>query len=143
MATSCADVAGFALLQRRRRLYLGLDALARAAVMPFAAIVFAVYYFDLRVRQEGYDLGCASKRLQKRAATTISERARVQNGVQYAPTRYLSGEERALVAALSSDVRRSTRPYRRDLAARIADPVRARVPEDLAPMDDEALLERL
>jgi hypothetical protein len=131
--TACADILGFALFAHHPALYLALDALARAGVVPFAAIVFAVYYFDLRVRQEGYDLQLRVDRLGVAGG----------GDGRYAPTRYLSGEERALVAAFLERRESLSQPYRRDLAACIAAPARARVPDDLAAMDDEALLERL
>ena len=131
--TGIADVVNFAMFQHRPALYLALDALARAAVLPFGYIVFAVYYFDLRVRQEGYDL---AMRVERSGASSA-------DGIDYAPTRYLSGEERALVVAFIERRDTLSPPYRRELAARIAAPARARVPEDLAAMDDEALLERL
>lgn len=132
-ATGGVDIVGFTLLQHRTALYLALDALTRAAVIPFADIVFAVYYFNLRVRQEGYDL---EMRVDRRGASPTG-------GINYAPTRYLSGEERALVVAFIERRDTLSPAYRRSLAAQLAAPVRARVPDDLAAMDDEALLERL
>jgi uncharacterized RDD family membrane protein YckC len=61
----------------------------------------------------------------------------------YAPTAYLTGEERALIKrflgrrdALSTD-------RRNELAAQLAARIRDRVPADLARLDDESLLERL
>jgi hypothetical protein len=133
VVTSFADLIAFALLQHRPVLYLMLDAVARALVVPFAAIVLAVYYFDLRVRREGFDLRLRIDRLNDV----------LRGESEYAPTRYLSGEERALQAAFLE--RRSTLdpPCRRDLASRLVGPVRERLPEELARMDDEALLERL
>jgi hypothetical protein len=132
-ATAGVDILGFALLQHRAGLYLALDAAVRAVVVAFADIVFAVYYFDLRVRQEGYDL---AMRVDYPGMCAVE-------GIDYAPTRYLSGEERALVVAFI-ERRASLSPlYRRNLAARIVAPARTRVPDELAAMDDEALLERL
>lgn len=133
VAGACADVLGFLVFAHSAALYLALDALARAAVVPFAAIVFAVYYFDLRVRQEGYDLQLLIDRLS----------SDTEGDGPYAPTRYLSGQERALVAAFMERRETLERPYRRELASRIVAPVRSRVPQDLAAMDDEALLDRL
>jgi uncharacterized RDD family membrane protein YckC len=61
----------------------------------------------------------------------------------YAATRYLDGEERALIKqflerryALGSD-------RRKELAAQLAARVRARVPGELSRLEDEPLLERL
>ena len=61
----------------------------------------------------------------------------------YAPTAYLSGEERGLIKrflerrdALSAD-------RRTELAAQLAARIRERVPGDLSRLDDESLLERL
>lgn len=131
--TGSADVLSFALLPHQPAAYFGLDALARAFAVPFAAVAFAVYYFDLRVRQEGYDLQVRVDRVA----------AGMGGDGRFAPTRYLSGEERALVAAFIERRQTLYRPYRRDIAARIVAPVRMRVPQELAAMDDEALLERL
>jgi uncharacterized RDD family membrane protein YckC len=61
----------------------------------------------------------------------------------YAPTAYLSGEERGLIKrflerrdALSGD-------RRRELAAQLASRIRNRIPGELSRLDDESLLERL
>ncbi len=62
---------------------------------------------------------------------------------QYAPTLYLTGEERAIVRRFIErrDVLAPER--RRALASQLADRVRPRVGPDLARLDDEGLLERL
>jgi uncharacterized RDD family membrane protein YckC len=61
----------------------------------------------------------------------------------YAPTQYLSGEERALVKQFI-ERREALTPERRDaLAGKLAARVRERVPPELRGLDDEALLERL
>jgi uncharacterized RDD family membrane protein YckC len=61
----------------------------------------------------------------------------------YAVTAYLSGEERAIVRRFL-DRRDSLTPQRRaDLAAQLAQRVRSRLPQELARLDDEDLLERL
>jgi uncharacterized RDD family membrane protein YckC len=62
---------------------------------------------------------------------------------QYAPTAYMSGDERALVKRFLE--RRGELPpeRRRALASTLAARVRPRVAPDLARLDDEALLERL
>lgn len=132
-ATAGVDILGFSLLQHREAVYSALDAVVRSAVVPFADIIFAVYYFDLRVRQEGFDL-------QMRVDCLGTHPA---NEIGYAPTRYLTGEERALVAAFIERREALTPSSRRDLAARIVAPARTRVPADLAAMEDEGLLERL
>jgi uncharacterized RDD family membrane protein YckC len=61
----------------------------------------------------------------------------------YAPTAYLSGEERGLIKrfldrrdALSAD-------RRKELAAQLASRIRDRIPPELARLEDESLLERL
>ena len=61
----------------------------------------------------------------------------------YGATRYLSGEERALIHRFL-DRRDALSPQRRrDLAAQLAARVRERVPPELQRLDDESLLERL
>ena len=61
----------------------------------------------------------------------------------YAATRYLTGEERALVKRFL-ERRDALDPQRRqELAAALAARIRARVPPDLANLADEPLLERL
>lgn len=94
-----------------------------------------------------------NKRLGDLAAGTIVVRdarlseprdvARAESEPVYAPTAYLTGDERALIKrflerrdALSAD-------RRAELAAQLAARVRERVPEDLRRLDDESLLERL
>ncbi len=61
----------------------------------------------------------------------------------YQPTAYLDGEERALIKRFVERRDALTPDRRRDLAAKLAARVRSRVPEELARLDDEALLERL
>lgn len=41
----------------------GIDALARLIVAPFGAVLIAVYYFDVRIRREAYDLEASLERL--------------------------------------------------------------------------------
>jgi uncharacterized RDD family membrane protein YckC len=94
-----------------------------------------------------------NKRLGDLAAGTIVVRdarlaAPANSGRQdpepsYAPTAYLSGEERALIKRFLE--RRDALPpdRRRELAAQVAARVRKRVPLELARLDDEPLLERL
>lgn len=45
-----------------------LDSLARAAIAPFGVVLLAVYYFDVRIRREGYDLEVGLDRLAAGAA---------------------------------------------------------------------------
>jgi uncharacterized RDD family membrane protein YckC len=61
----------------------------------------------------------------------------------YAPTAYLSGEERGLVKRFLERRDALSLDRRRDLAAQLAARVRQRVPTELARLDDESLLERL
>jgi hypothetical protein len=112
--------------------YVSLDAVERVAVVPFVALVLAVYYFDLRVRHDSGDLGTRSELVASDA-----------DEPEYAPTAYLSGEERALIKRFLARRVALTPVRRREIAAQLAGPVRARVPDELARLDDEALLERL
>lgn len=41
----------------------GIDALARLVVAPFGAVLIAIYYFDVRIRREAYDLEASLERL--------------------------------------------------------------------------------
>lgn len=61
----------------------------------------------------------------------------------YAPTLYLSGEERALVKRFIERRHALTPEKRGALAGKLAGRVRDRVPPELRGLDDEALLERL
>jgi uncharacterized RDD family membrane protein YckC len=61
----------------------------------------------------------------------------------YAPTLYLSGEERALVKRFIERRDALASEQRHLLAGRLAARVRDRVPPELRELDDEALLERL
>lgn len=45
-----------------------LDSLSRAAIAPFGVVLLAVYYFDVRIRREGYDLEVGLDRLATGAA---------------------------------------------------------------------------
>ncbi len=110
--------------------YVALDSIVRCVMLPFSALILAVYYFDVRVRREGFDL----------------EDGIFADGVDdggYAPTAYLSGRERALIKRFLE--RRDTLTPRRRaaIAAQLAQPARDRVPEELRGLDDESLLERL
>jgi hypothetical protein len=114
--------------------YVGLDALFRTAVVPFVALVFAIYYFDVRIRREGFDLQAGLGHI---GAGENSEEP------TYAPTAYLSGEERAMIKRFIERRESLTAHHRHAIAAKLAGPVRARVPAELQRLDDEALLERL
>lgn len=61
----------------------------------------------------------------------------------YAPTSYLSGEERGLIKRFLERRDSLTENRRRELAEQLAARIRSRVPADLARLDDESLLERL
>ena len=61
----------------------------------------------------------------------------------YGATRYLSGEERSIVKRFLERRDALVPPRRRELAAQLAGRVRPRLPEDLARLEDEPLLERL
>jgi uncharacterized RDD family membrane protein YckC len=94
-----------------------------------------------------------NKRLGDLAAGTIVVRdARLakpsQLGQQaaepvYSPTLYLTGEERALIKRFIERRDALTPDRRRELAAQLAARVRDRLPEDVARLDDESLLDRL
>jgi uncharacterized RDD family membrane protein YckC len=61
----------------------------------------------------------------------------------YAPTAYLSGEERALVKRFLERRDTLSDERRAALAEQLAERIRARVPAELARLGDESLLERL
>jgi hypothetical protein len=124
-----ADSLIYAALSRSPAASVALDTLARILVLPFPAVVLALYYFDARVRYEGFDL----------------ERTLAQHGEEpaYAPTAYLSGEERALIKRFLERRDSLTEQRRNEIAAQLAAPVRERVPPELQRLDDEMLLERL
>jgi len=110
--------------------YIALDSIVRCVMLPLSALILAVYYFDVRVRREGFDL-------EDRVFGDDVDDA------GYAPTAYLSGRERALIKRFL-ERRNTLAPQRRTaIAAQLAQPVRERVPEGLRSLDDESLLERL
>ena len=98
-------------------------------------------------------LSSENKRLGDLAAGTVVVRdARLATprppiergyGPAYAPTRYLNGDERALIKEFSDRREALAADRRKDLAAQLAARIRARVPEELSRLDDEPLLERL
>ena len=137
LAFGCSAVLNvFAILGLARwtAVYVALDAVTHTLLVPYVGLVLALYYFDVRIRHEGFDLESGLDR------ATV---AGVAGEPVYAPTAYLSGAERALVARFLE--RRNTfSAVRRDaLAARLAQPVRHRMPPELQGLDDESLLERL
>jgi hypothetical protein len=128
-ASTLVDAAAFAAFSQWPAAYVGIDAVERIVVVPFLAAFFAVYYFDVRIRHEGFDL-----------TTTL---AAASGEPVYAPTAYLSGEERALIKRFLERRDSLSANRRRELAAQLAAPVRKRVPPELERLDDESLLERL
>lgn len=128
------DVCALLGLARWAAAYVALDAAARTFLMPFVGLVLALYYFDVRVRHEGFDLESGWGG------------ALVGGGAEepaYAPTAYLSGAERILVARFLERRNGFPASRREAIAARLAEPVRKRVPLELQSLDDESLLERL
>lgn len=131
LSIALVDMLGFLEFSRWPAAYVALDAVVRTVVTPFLALVLAVYYFDLRRRQNGY------------AIAPGTELAASADEPVYAPTAYLSGEERALVKRFLERRDTIAPARRRVIADGLAAPVRPRVPEELQRLDDEALLERL
>ncbi len=131
LASTVVDAAAFIGLARWQGAYATLDAAQRILVVPFLSLVLVVYYFDVRLRYEGFDLD-AGRAL-----------APAQDEPLYAPTAYLSGEERAVIKRFLERRDALTPSRRREIAARLATPVRTRVPSELQTLDDEPLLERL
>ncbi len=94
-----------------------------------------------------------NKRLGDLAAGTIVVRdarlaeprdvARAESEPVYAPTAYLTGEERALIKRFLERRDALSAQRRAELAAQLAARIRGRVPEELRRLDDESLLERL
>lgn len=131
VASAVVNSASFVGLARWPAASIALDAAQRIFIVPFLALVLTVYYFDVRLRYEGFDLD-ADRAL-----------AAAPDEPSYAPTAYLSGEERALIKRFLERRDALTEPRRREIAARLAEPVRPRVPTELQTLDDESLLERL
>jgi hypothetical protein len=131
VASTVVDTAAFTLLARWPQAYTTVDAAQRTLVVPFTALLLVVYYFDVRVRREGVDLDA------ERALAPASDEP------VYAPTAYLSGEERAVLKRFLERRDALTPQRRREIAAQLASPVRPRVPPELQTLDDESLLERL
>jgi hypothetical protein len=131
VASTVVDMAAFTGLSRWPQAYTMVDAAQRIFVVPFTALLLVVYYFDVRVRREGVDLDA------DRALAPPSDEP------VYAPTAYLSGEERAVIKRFMERRNALTPQRRREIAAQLASPVRTRVPPELQTLDDESLLERL
>ncbi len=131
LSIALADMLGFLEFSHLPAAYVTIDAAVRTLVTPFVALVLAVYYFDLRARADANGIAPGT------------ELARTDEEPAYAPTAYLSGEERALVKRFLERRDAIAPQRRRIIAAQLAAPVRPRVPVDLQPLDDEALLERL
>jgi hypothetical protein len=47
-----------------------VDTLFRAAITPFSIVLMAIYYFDVRIRREGFDLEAGLERLVESAPAT-------------------------------------------------------------------------
>jgi hypothetical protein len=129
------DVFAVLGLARWTALYVALDAAVRTLIVPFVGLVLALYYFDVRIRHEGFDL--------ESGWDHTTQTGGLAGEPAYAPTAYLSGAERLLVARFLE--RRDGFPASRRaaIAARLAEPVRKRVPPELQTLDDESLLSRL
>jgi hypothetical protein len=128
IAFAFVDAVAVLGLSRWPGAYVTLDAVARSFVIPYLALVLAVYYFDVRMRHEGSDLASLAGDADE---------------PEYAPTAYLSGEERALIKRFLERRDAILPEQRRQIAAKLAAPVRERVPEELQRLEDEPLLERL
>lgn len=63
-------VAMLALLLHAVAVEVIVSALLRAAIAPFSIVLIAVYYFDVRIRREGYDLEAEIERIA--AATVVA-----------------------------------------------------------------------
>ncbi|MBV8068137.1 MAG: hypothetical protein JO113_09165 [Candidatus Eremiobacteraeota bacterium] len=129
--STIVDMGALPVLSRWPLGYTLLDAAERVVLVPFLALVLIVYYFDIRLRYEGFDL------------EVDRELSAASDEPVYAPTAYLSGEERALVKRFLERRNLLSPARRRELAAQLAAPARARVPVELRTLDDESLLERL
>jgi uncharacterized RDD family membrane protein YckC len=81
----------------------------------------------------------------KRSTLTLErlEQDLAQSEIVYAATRYLDGDERALVKRFLERRDALTPQRRRELAAQIAARIRPRLPQELQALEDEVLLERL
>lgn len=114
-------------------------------VGEFALGFYAFSALSMLVSSENKRLGdiAAGTIVVRDARLAMPKRLFEQPEPQYGATRYLSGEERALVRRFLERRNALTAPRRRELAAQLANRVRERVPSDLQRLDDESLLERL
>jgi hypothetical protein len=124
-ASTLIDAVAFIGFAHSEAAYVGVDAAGRLIVVPFLALVFAIYYFDVRTRDD------------------ITMLATGPDEPVYAPTAYLSGEERALIKRFLERRALLSASRRLQIAAQLAAPVRKRLPPELRVLDDESLLERL
>ena len=53
-----------------RRAAIVETSIFRAAITPFSIVLLAVYYFDVRIRREGFDLEAGLERLVESAPAT-------------------------------------------------------------------------
>ena len=106
---------------------------------------YAVSAISMLVSPENKRFGdiAAGTIVVRDARLAMPKRLVAQPEPEYGATRYLSGEERALVRRFL-DRRDALTPQRRhELAALLANRVRERVPPELQRLGDEPLLERL
>ncbi|MGB8519794.1 MAG: RDD family protein [Candidatus Tumulicola sp.] len=106
---------------------------------------YAVSAISMLASPENKRLGdiAAGTIVVRDAQLAMPKRLVAQAEPEYGATRYLSGEERALVRRFL-DRRDALTPQRRhELAAQLASRVRERVPPELQRLGDEPLLERL
>jgi hypothetical protein len=119
---------------------VAIESLFLAVVETFLIVLMLAYYFDVRIRREGFDLETELDRL---AATVPTPRSAPDLEPVYSATRYLTGDERPLIRRFLERRDELTPDARRSLAERFAGPIRPRVPPELQGLDDESLLERL
>ena len=106
---------------------------------------YAVSAVSMLASSENKRLGdiAAGTIVVRDARLPMPKRFVAQPEPEYGATRYLSGEERALVSRFLERRDALTPQRRRELAAALADRVRQRVPPELQRLGDEPLLERL
>jgi hypothetical protein len=134
-STALFDSFGFVALARWPSAYVTLDALVRIVVLPFIGVILALFYFDVRIRNEGFDLEVEMER-----PSGLPGEGDEPN---YAPTAYLSGPERAMIKRFLERRDSLTVHRRQEIAAQLAAPLRERVPAEMRRLGDESLLERL
>jgi len=106
---------------------------------------YAMSAVSMLVSAENKRLGdiAAGTIVVRDARLAIPKSSTAQSEPHYEATRYLSGEERALVRRFLERRQTLSSQRRRVLAAQLASRVRDRVPPELQRMEDEMLLERL